>query len=108
MLSAVVRFVVSALVIMLVGYIIPGFSTVTFTTALLAALAIALIAWGIEAILGEQASPRNRGVIGFLVAAAVIWISQYVVPGLSVSILGALLASAVIGVVDGVIPTTIR
>ncbi len=108
MLSAVVRFVVSALVLVFIGYVIPGFSVVGFTSALLAALVITLLAWGIEAILGENVSPRNRGLVSFLVAAVVIWSVQYVVAGVTVTVLGAILASLVIGLIDTVVPTTLR
>lgn len=108
MLATVVRFVVSALVLLFVGYVVPGFSVVSLTSALLAALVITLLAWGIEAILGTNVSPRNRGVVSFLVAAAVIWSVQYVVPGVSVTLLGAVLASLVIGLIDTVVPTTLR
>lgn len=108
MLSAVVRFVVSALVLVFIGYVVPGFSVVSFTSALLAALVITLLAWGIEAILGENVSPRNRGLVSFLVAAVVIWSVQYVVAGVTVTVLGAILASLVIGLIDTVVPTTLR
>ena len=108
MLSTVVRFVISALVLLLVGYVVPGFSVIGITSALVAALVIGLVAWAIETILGEDTSPRSRGVVSFLVAAAVIWSVQYVIPGLRVTIVGALLASFVIGLVDSVVPTTLR
>lgn len=108
MVTAIVRFVVSALVLLLVGYVVPGFSVIGFTSALLAALVISIVAWGIEAILGRNVSPRNRGLVSFLVAAAVIWSVQYVVPGVTVTVLGALIASVIIGLIDTVVPTTIR
>jgi len=108
MLGAVVRFVISALVLLVAGAVIPGFRVVGFINALLAAVAIALIGWVIESILGRRTSPRARGIVGFLVAAAVIWAVQYIVPGISVSIMGALLASLVIGLVDAFVPTELR
>ncbi len=108
MVTAIVRFVVSALVLLLVGYVVPGFSVIGFTSALMAALVISIVAWGIEAILGRNVSPRNRGLVSFLVAAAVIWSVQYVVPGVAVTVLGALIASVIIGLIDTVVPTTIR
>ncbi len=108
MVQTLIRFAVAVLALMLVGYIVPGFSPLTITNALLAALAISVIAWGIEAIVGEDISPRSRGLVSFLVSAAVIWSVQYIVPAMSVTILGALLAALVIGLVDGVVPTTVR
>lgn len=107
-LGAAVRFVVSALVLMFVGFILPGFSTMTFFNALLAAVVIAAIGWVIESTMGKGVSPFGRGLVGFIVSAVVIWATQFVVPGLNVSILGALLAAFVIGIIDLFIPTAVR
>lgn len=100
----IVRFVVAAVVLMFVGFLVPGFSVNSFWTALLAAIVIALIGWGIEAMFGNRISPYNRGIVGFLVSAVVIWITQFVVSGFRVTILGALLAALVIGIIDLFIP----
>lgn len=107
-LGAVLRFVVSAVVLVLVGYVVPGFSRITFWEALLAAIVIAAAAYVIESLFGRKVSPYNRGIVGFVVAAVVIYLTQFVVPGLHVTMLGALLASFVIGLVDLVVPTTVR
>lgn len=107
-LGVIVRFVVSALALMLVGAIVPGFSQLGFVQALVAAVVIAALGWVIEAIMGRRVSPYGRGVVGFLVSAVVIWVAQFVVPGLQVSVLGALLAAFIIGVIDLFVPTAIR
>lgn len=100
----IVRFVVAAVVLMFVGFLVPGFAVNSFWTALIAALVIAAIGWGIEAIFGDRISPYNRGIIGFLVSALVIYFTQFFVNGFRVTILGALLASLVIGIIDLFIP----
>ncbi|HET7559183.1 MAG TPA: phage holin family protein [Limnochordia bacterium] len=105
---AIVRFIVSALVLMLVSWIVPGFQTLGFFQALLAALVIAAVGWVIEATMGKNVSPYGRGIVGFLVAAAVIWATKFVIPGIHVTILGALLAAFVIGIIDLFVPTTVR
>lgn|SRR5690606_7996667 len=107
-LGAVVRLIVSAIVLMFVGFILPGFSTLSFFNALLAAVVIAGLGWVIESILGKGVSPFSRGLVGFIVSALVIWATQFVVPGLDVTILGALLAAFVIGIIDLFVPTAIR
>jgi putative membrane protein len=107
-LGAIVRFVVSALVLMFVGLIVPGFQIMGFWNALLAALVIAAVGWVIEATMGKGVSPYGRGVIGFLVSAVVIWATQFVVPNMQVGVLGALLAAFVIGIIDIFVPTTVR
>ncbi|HHW10361.1 MAG TPA: phage holin family protein [Firmicutes bacterium] len=107
-LGAVVRFVVSAIVLLVVGFIVPGFQMIGFWNALLAALVIAALGWVIEATFGKSVSPYNRGLVGFLVSAIVIWATQFVVPGMQVGILGALLAAFIIGVIDLFVPTAVR
>ena len=109
MLHTIVRFVVSALVLMLVGFLLPGISVAGFRGALVAAVVIALIGYVIEKMMGENVSPRSRGIVGFITAAVVIYLAQFIIPNyLSVSILGSLLAAFAIGLVDTVVPTKIR
>ncbi|MFM1652006.1 phage holin family protein [Brevibacillus sp. B_LB10_24] len=103
-LRHVIRFIVAAIVLMFVGFLVPGFSINSFWTAILAAIVIALIGWAIEAMFGERVSPFHRGIVGFLVSAVVIYLTQFIVTGFHVTILGALLASLVIGIIDLFIP----
>lgn len=107
-MGAVVRFIVSALVLMLVGFIIPGFKSLTFFHALMAAVVIAVLGWVVESLLGRSISPYGRGIVGFLISAVIIWVTQFVIPGMSVSVIGALLAAFVIGIIDMFVPTTVR
>lgn len=105
-LSHVGRFVVAALVLMVVGWIVPQFTVGGFWSALILALVIALIGWVVEGIFGKKATPFGRGIVGFIVSAVVIWVAQFVVSGVSVSILGAILAALVIGIIDLFLPVS--
>lgn len=108
-IGAIVRFVVAALVLMLVAALLPGIRVAGFTGALVAAAVIAILGWVVEAVLGDWVSPQRRGVVGFITAAVVIYVAQFIVPSfLSVNILGALLAALVIGIIDAFVPTMIR
>lgn len=108
MLGLIVRFVVSALVLLLLGLILPGFSIAGFINALIAAVAIAVIGFLAESAFGKRVSPRSRGLIGFIAAAVVIFLAQFLVPTMRVTPIGALLASLVIGLVDAFVPTELR
>jgi putative membrane protein len=107
-LRIIVRFIVAAIVLMFIGVIVPGFKTLNFTSALLASLVIAAVSYLIELVLGRNMSPYAHGVVGFLVSAIVIYITQFMVPGMSVSVIGALLASLVIGIIDLFVPTKVK
>lgn len=103
-LGHVMRFIVAALVLMVVGWIVPQFSVGGFGSALLLALVIALLGWAIEGVFGKKVTPFGRGIVGFLVSALVIYIAQFIVGDVRVSVLGALLAALVIGIIDLFIP----
>jgi putative membrane protein len=109
LIGTLVRFVVSAAVLLLVGYFLPGISVAGFTGALIAAVVIAALGYIAELVLGENVSPRSRGIVGFITAAVVIYLAQFIIPNyLSVSLLGSLLAAFVIGLIDAFVPTELR
>jgi putative membrane protein len=103
-LGHVIRFIVSALVLMLVGFIVPRFSVGGFWSALFLALFIAVVGWIVEGIFGKRVTPFGRGIVGFLASAAIIWVAQFFIGGVTVSVLGAILAALVIGLIDLFIP----
>jgi putative membrane protein len=103
-LGHVVRFIVSALVLMFVGFIVPQFEVGGFWSALFLALVIAVLGWIIESIFGRRVSPFGRGVVGFITSAIVIWLAQFIVDDVNVTLLGALLAALAIGIIDLFIP----
>lgn len=109
MLKLIIRFLVSAVVLLVVSWLLPGLSVAGFTGALIAAVVIAGLGYLAEKLLGERATPQARGFAGFISAAIVIYLAQFIIPGsINVSVIGALLASVVIGLVDAVIPTDLR
>ena len=57
-----------------------------------------------EGIFGKKVTPFGRGIVGFIASAVVIWVAQFIVGGVSVTILGAILAALVIGIIDLFIP----
>ncbi len=105
-LGFVIRFAVAAIVLMVTAYFVPGFKMRGgFTTALIGALVIAAADFLVEKLFKFDASPLGRGITGFLVSAAVIYFAQYLVPGMEVSLLGAVIGALVIGLIDTILPT---
>lgn len=107
-LRHIIRFVVAAIVLMITSAIVPGFQIAGFWSALLAAVVIAILGWIIESLMGREISPYGRGIVGFIVSAVVIYLTQFFVPGLRVTFLGALLGALVIGIIDLLVPTKAR
>jgi putative membrane protein len=109
-LGLIIRFVVSALVLIVVSWLSPGFVVRGgLVGALIAALVIAVLGYVAEALLGERVSPQSRGLVGFIAAAVVIYLAQFIIPSLlSVSLIGALISAFVIGLIDAFVPTVLR
>jgi len=108
-LGAIVRFVISALVLMVVSWLTPGFQVNGFWGALFSSLVIAALGWVAQALLGRGASPAGRGVAGFISAAVIIYLAGWLFPGwLGVTWWGALIAAFIIGLADAVVPTQLR
>lgn len=106
-IGLIVRFVVSAVVLFLVGFIAPGFRVADLTGVLIIAMVIAIIGYVIETAFGNKSRQISRGLIGFFIAAVVIYTAQFIIPGLVyASITGALLSSIGIGIVDSFVALT--
>jgi len=109
LIGLIVRFVVSALVLMVVSWLLPGISVNGFVGALIAAVVIAVLGYIAEKLMGKNISPYGRGIVGFISAAVVIYLAQFIIPNyLSVSLIGSLLAALVVGIVDAFVPTALR
>jgi len=91
-----------------VSFLVPGFKVGGFVGALIAAVVISVLGYIVESLFGREVSPQGRGLVGFFTAAVVIYLTQFIVASMEVSIIGALLASAVIGVIDAIVPTELR
>lgn len=106
-LAHVLRFIVSAIVLMFIGWIVPQFTVGGFWSALFLALVIALFGWIIEGIFGRNVTPFGRGIVGFLTSALVIWLAQFVVGNVRITIIGAILAALAIGIIDLFMPVKV-
>ncbi len=70
----------------------------------MAAVIISAIDYLVEKLMGVDASPFGRGLKGFVISAIIIYLTQFLVPTMRVSIIGAIIAALVIGVIDAILP----
>ncbi len=103
-MGLILRFIVSAIVVAVAAFLTPGFSISGIWSVLVAAAVISIIDYLLNRVLNLDASPFGRGITGFLVAAVVLYATQFFVPMMRVTIWGAILGALVIGLIDLVIP----
>ncbi|MEY7999942.1 phage holin family protein [Clostridium sp. Mt-5] len=102
--SYILRFILTLIVLAITSFLTPGFRIMGLWSYLAAAVVISLIDYLVEKFMGVDASPFGKGIKGFIIAAIILYITQFLVPNMRVSLIGAILAAVVIGILDAVIP----
>ncbi|GAA0084592.1 phage holin family protein [Clostridium sp. CTA-7] len=98
------RLIIVAIVLGLTSFFTPGFSINGLWSYLLAAVVITVLDYLVESFMGVDASPFGKGLKGFVIAAIILYVAQFLVPNMRVSIFGAIIAALVIGVLDAIFP----
>ena len=103
----IVRLILFAIVLGITSFFTPGFSINGLWSFLLAAFIITVVDYLIESFMGVDASPFGKGIKGFVIAAIIIYLAQFLVPNMRVSIIGSILAAVVIGIIDAILPAKV-
>jgi uncharacterized membrane protein YvlD (DUF360 family) len=98
------RLILTAVILAITSFFTPGFSITGMWSYLIAAVVISVLDFAVEAFMGADASPFGRGLKGFAIAAIILYVAQFFVPNMSVSIWGAILAAVAIGILDAIMP----
>lgn len=108
MLQFILHWVLTALVLILVAYLLPGITIAGFGTALLATFVLSIVNTLIRPILGFFTFPitiLTLGLFSFVLNAAMFGLAAWLVPGFEVhgffwALLGSLLLSILTSVLD--------
>ncbi|WFA08508.1 phage holin family protein [Tissierella sp. Yu-01] len=98
------RVLITAIVVAIAAFFTPGFTIDGLWSLLLAAVVIGVLDYLIQKFTGVNATPFGRGLSGFLVAAIILYVTKFIVPGFNISIWGAIIGALVIGIVDAIMP----
>jgi len=99
------RCILVAIILAITSFVTPGFTIAGMWSYIVAAIVITGLDYLVELLMGVDASPFGKGISGFIIAALIIYLAQFIVPNMNVTILGAILAAIVIGILDVVFPT---
>lgn len=98
------RLVTAAVVLAITAFFTPGFSINNFWALALAAIVLTVLDYIIMKFTGLEASPFGKGFVGFIVAAVILYVTQFFVAGYSISWIAAIIGAVIYGVVDYIIP----
>ena len=100
------RLVTSAVVLAITAFFTPGFSINNIWTLAIAAIVLTAMDYLITKFTGLHASSFGRGFVGFVLAVATLYITQFFVAGYTISWVAAIVGALIYGVVDYFIPGT--
>ena len=98
------RFILTAIVLFIVSFFTPGFSIVGMWSFLIAAVVISVLDTLVERLMKTDAKPFGKGLKGFALAAIILYLAQFLVPNMNVTVLGAILGAVAIGILDAIFP----
>ena len=102
--SIVIRLIVAAVGLGITAFLTPGFRIDGIWALLLGAVVLAVLDYLVAKLIGVEASPFGKGIVGFITAAVIIYATQYFVTGFNVTIWGAIIGALIFGIVDAIIP----
>ena len=98
------RLIVAAIVLAVTAFFTPGFHINSIWALALAAIVLTVLDYIIAKFTGIQASPFGKGFVGFILAAIILYLTQFFVAGYSISWIAAIIGALIYGVVDYFIP----
>ncbi|MGN1327722.1 MAG: phage holin family protein [Clostridia bacterium] len=103
-MQVILRFITSAVILAITAFFTPGFTINNIWALALAAVVLTVIDYLIVTFTGLHASAFGKGFVGFLLAVAVLYVTQFFVAGYSISWMAAIIGALIYGVVDYFIP----
>ena len=98
------RLIGAAVVLAITAFFTPGFSISNIWALAAAAIVLTIIDYLITKFTGLHASAFGKGFVGFVLAAVVLYVTQYFVAGYTISWIAAIVGALVYGVVDYFLP----
>ena len=98
------RLITAAIVLGITAFFTPGFQISNIWALAAAAVVLTVIDYLLTRFTGLHASAFGKGFVGFVLAAVVLYITQYFVAGYTISWLAAIVGALVYGVVDYFLP----
>ena len=93
-----------AIVLGITAFFTPGFQISNIWALAAAAVVLTIIDYLLTRFTGLHASAFGKGFVGFVLAAVVLYITQYFVAGYTISWIAAIVGALVYGVVDYFLP----
>lgn len=99
-----IRFISSISIFSVTLFFTPNFKISSFYALILSSIVIIILDYLMSIITGIHDIPLGRGLVGFTSAAIIIYMTQFFVSGYYISVISSLIAAAIYGIVDSMLP----
>lgn len=103
-----IRFITSISIFAVTVFFTPNFNISSFPILILSSITVIILDYLASIITGIHDMPFGRGFVGFTSAAVIIYITQFFVDGYYISIISSLIASAIYGIIDTMLPNEVK
>ena len=100
----VARLATAAIVLAITAFFTPGFRIDNIGALIAATIVLTAMDYLITKFTGLHASSFGKGFVGFVLAAVVLYVTQYFVAGYTISWIAAIIGALIYGVVDYFLP----
>lgn len=100
----VARLATAAIVLAITAFFTPGFRIDNIGALIAATVVLTAMDYLITKFTGLNASSFGKGFVGFVLAAIILYVTQYFVTGYTISWIAAIIGALIYGVVDYFLP----
>lgn len=102
------RFLTSLSIFAITVFFTPNFKISSFSILILSSITVIILDYLMSIITGIHDIPLGRGFVGFTSAAIILYLTQFFVEGYYISIISSLIAAAIYGVIDSMLPNEVK
>ena len=99
-----IRFITILAVFSVTASFAPNFNFESFPILVLSAFSVIVLDYLVSIITGIHDIPIGRGIVGFVAATVIIYMTQFIVSGYYISILSSIIAALIYSVIDYFLP----
>ncbi len=102
--SLILKYISATAILTATTIFTPNFTITSIPALFLSSFVIILLDYMMSIITGINDSSIGRGIVGFISAAIIIYMTQFIVPGYYISMLSSLIAAAIYGTINSFMP----
>lgn len=100
----IIKYITSVIILGVTAMFAPNFNFASFPILLLSAFVVVLLDYLVSVVTNIHDIPLGRGIVGFVSATIIIYMTQFIVAGYYISLLSSIIAALMYGVMDYFIP----